>query len=193
MIETIEAYAGVSVWSLLILFFVSLIAETYGSVFGGGGLLIQPVMLALGIPPQQAVANDVSACLGSGLSRFYVFKKSKYIVYDIVKWALPGGIIGPLVGAGAGMFSVLVLHALFGLNLRYSMGTRSLVHLPIYITSFISYSYLGLVNWVVLVPMLLGTLIAGWAGSTIALKLPEKILRPLFFSVILLLSLSILI
>jgi|GEM_PF-1349316 len=260
MLEIIGTYDAhnISIELLIIVFIVSLVAETYGSIFGGGGFLIQPVMIALGIPPHQVVANDVAACSGTALSGAYVFRKNKYVLFDLVKWWLPGILIGPIIGAqllyitpawlvekliavfcisgsayillfkgkmnngdgidlpekwkirsiflslvvgvyfgfsgaGVGILTSLILYGIFGLSLRNTLGTRKFIHLPIHIISAISYYFLGLINWPIFLSMFSGCLVAGWIGSTIAIKVSERVLKPIFFSVILLLSVWILI
>ncbi|MGB1540514.1 MAG: sulfite exporter TauE/SafE family protein, partial [Rickettsiales bacterium] len=175
--------------TLIILFFASIIAETYGAIFGGGSFLLQPIMLALGIPPHLVIANDVGASTGTALSGAYVFRKHKYVVWELAKWWIPGIIIGPVLGAqllavtpawmvekliavfciagsiyvlffkqemratetvnlpeswkikavfaslvlgtyfgfsgaGAGILSSLMLYGIFGLSLKYTLGTR---------------------------------------------------------------------
>ncbi len=256
MIEIIESY-GVSIEVLLILFAVSLIAETYGTIFGGGSFLIQPVMLALGFPPHVVIASDVSATSGTDLSAAYVFRKNGCVSFDLFLWCLPGILIGPIIGAqllvftpawiverliavicvlgsayvllskkksrdgdkadiaknwrfraiifgfglgvytgfsgaGAGILTSLVLYGVFGLSLRHSIGTRAFIHLPSHIISFATYYFLGLINLPVVVSMFSGCFIAGWLGSTIVIKIPERILKPIFFAVILMLSVWIL-
>lgn len=96
-------------------------------------------------------------------------------------------------GAGAGTLSSLILYGLFGLSLRYTLGTRKFIHLPIHFISTASYYFLGLINWPIFFSMFCANLIAGYLGSTIAIKVPERILQPIFFSVILILAIWILV
>ena len=48
---------------LLIVFFVTLIGDIFAAVIGGGGFLVHPVLLALGIPGPIALANDMAALM----------------------------------------------------------------------------------------------------------------------------------
>jgi len=54
-------------WHLPILFGTGLIAGFVDSIAGGGGLITLPVLLSLGLGPQQALAtNKLQASFGSG-------------------------------------------------------------------------------------------------------------------------------
>lgn len=245
-----------SLETLVVLFFVALIAEIYGSIFGGGSFLTQPALLAAGVPPHMVIAQDVGSSTGTAITGAYVFRKNKYVLFDLVKWWLPGMILGPIIGvelllflseevvekfililcvagacslffikkdkqnteqhltkywkvksllggflvgayfgfsgAGAGTLTSLVLMSLFGLSMRHTLGTRKFIHLPIHLVSTAAYYYAGLIIWPVFLSMFAGCLVAGWVGSHIALKVPERILRPLFLSVIVILCLSLL-
>lgn len=83
---------------LIAAFFAALVGEMFGAIAGGGGFFTQPLLIALGVPPHMALANDVSATMGSGLSGTYVYHKNKRIPYRIAKWWIPGLIIGPFIG-----------------------------------------------------------------------------------------------
>ena len=209
-------------------------------------------MLALGVPPHLVVANDVSANTGTALSGAYVFRKNKFVLFDIVKFWLPGILLGPIIGAnllsiapswlveklilafcmggaawmvfnpkilntndknlpenwkiksvffsliigmyfgfsgaGAGTLSTLILVGPLGLSLKQALGTRKVIHIPIHLISMASYYALGLIKWELFSVMFTACLIAGWTGSHIAIKTPDRVLRPLFFSVVFLLA-----
>lgn len=83
---------------LVAAFFAAFLGEMFGAIAGGGGFFTQPLLIALGVPPHIALANDVSATMGSGLSGTYVYHKSKRIPYQIAKWWIPGLIVGPFLG-----------------------------------------------------------------------------------------------
>ncbi len=244
--------------TLAILFFVSLVAETYGVIFGGGGFLTQPVMLALGIPPHMVVANDMAATTATSISGGYVFNKKGFTDFSIVKWWLPGVCIGPIIGAyllvntpawvvekliavfcisgsayilffrkkflnrkggnlpkkwrplsivlgfiygiyngfsgaGGGILGGLMLYTMLHLNLHKTMGTQKLINIPMMLIGAASYFWLGLIYWPILVTMFSANMIAGTIGSHIAVRVSERVLQPIFFSVVLFMAVWILI
>jgi uncharacterized protein len=85
-------------WHLPVLFCTGLIAESFGSIVGGGSLIMQPVLLFLGVPLKSSLAVDNAASLGTEigiLSETYpqVVKNKKLYFLILAPTAL-GGIIG---------------------------------------------------------------------------------------------------
>lgn len=60
---------------------------------GGASLVMTPLAIAIGLPPQTAVATMKMAALGSGFGGLSVFLKSGYIRKDILRMMIPIGII----------------------------------------------------------------------------------------------------
>ncbi len=76
------------------------VAEVYGSLIGGGSFLVQPVLIAFGIPPAIAIANDVAASTATGLGGIQKFRKDESLIrWPLGLWMVPGTIIGALMGA----------------------------------------------------------------------------------------------
>lgn len=88
---------NVSILQASLAFIIALAGETLG-IFGGGGFLIQPALLAIGIPPHLAVAHDASATAGASATSFHVFNKHGKVDYKLLVWWLPGVLIGPPLG-----------------------------------------------------------------------------------------------
>jgi len=82
-------------------FLAAVISSIFGSVVGGGGFLAQPWLLALGVPPHIVLASDVTSTIGSGGVGAAVFHKHGKIPYHILKWWLPGAVLGPFLGVWA--------------------------------------------------------------------------------------------
>ncbi|MAI07796.1 MAG: hypothetical protein CMF61_02445 [Magnetococcales bacterium] len=83
---------------LFLIFLVALFAKIIGTLIGGGGFVTQPFLILLGIPPQIALANDISASAGMNITSMHVFKKHKILFFKKLLWWLPGMILGPLIG-----------------------------------------------------------------------------------------------
>ncbi len=84
---------------LLIVGAITVVGDIFGSVIGGGGFVIHPVLLAIGLPPAIALANDMTASAGAALSGAYVFHRHQAMNYGLVRWWLPGLLAGPVIGA----------------------------------------------------------------------------------------------
>lgn len=78
-------------------FLVCFLGESLG-IYGGGGFFIQPALLVIGVPPQMAVAHDVSAAAGASATGWHVFHRNGKINYRFLLWWLPGLVIGPILG-----------------------------------------------------------------------------------------------
>lgn len=72
-------------------------------MFGGGSFFIQPALLAAKVPPNIAVANDITAAVFANLAFLWFYRKEKKSVtfHDyrrIVLWMAPASIIGAVLG-----------------------------------------------------------------------------------------------
>lgn len=90
--------ASLSYLTLFLIFTVTFLTKTYGVIIGGASFLLQPFLLAMGIPPHIAIAHDIAGTNGSNISGIYVFNKTGHLRYDIALYAMPGFITGPLLG-----------------------------------------------------------------------------------------------
>lgn len=83
---------------LVLLFAGGMITGVLSGISGGGaGMLMIPLMIAVGLSPQQAVATGKMSALGSAFGGLSAFRKSGHIRKDIVKVMLPVAIIIGLV------------------------------------------------------------------------------------------------
>tara|TARA_B100000686_G_scaffold354438_1_gene464709 strand:+ start:2156 stop:2932 length:777 start_codon:yes stop_codon:yes gene_type:complete len=91
-----------------ILFIVTAFAKSYGSIYGGGSFVVQPLLMAFGIPPQVAVANDMFGSIGAQISVGLVFRKARALRMDVVKrWLL-----FTTLGTFAGVFLLSIIPTL---------------------------------------------------------------------------------
>lgn len=86
-------------WSYCALFFIVFVAQIYGAFASGDGLIIQPALIALGVPAPVAMANDTAGSAFGGLTAGLVYHKNKLMPYRMIAWWLPGILIGPVMGA----------------------------------------------------------------------------------------------
>lgn len=89
----------VSLLMLAVLFLISILAGFIDSLAGGGGLLTIPALLAVGIPPTQALAtNKLQACGGSFSASLY-FIRRKVVSLKQQKLTILMTFIGSTAGA----------------------------------------------------------------------------------------------
>ena len=91
-----------SSWQVLLLFGVGLAAGFVDSIAGGGGLITLPVLLNLGLGPQQALAtNKLQAVFGSGSAAWHYSAAGTVASRDCIR-----GFAFTLIGAIAGALAV---------------------------------------------------------------------------------------
>lgn len=84
---------------LATLFAVALIAGFIDSIAGGGGLLTVPALLAVGIPPANALAtNKLQSCGGSFSASLY-FVRQRMVNLKEIKLSIALAFVGSLLGS----------------------------------------------------------------------------------------------
>jgi hypothetical protein len=85
-------------WHIPIIFLAGLIGEAYGSLIGGGSIVMQSIQMFLGVPIQSAIATDNAAALGTEagiLSETHKkVKENKRLIFWMFLPIALGGIIG---------------------------------------------------------------------------------------------------
>ena len=86
---------------LALLFFVAMLAGFIDAMAGGGGLITLPALLAVGIPPTQALAtNKLQSSFGSFSATWY-FVRNGIISLKQMRFAIVCTFIGSAIGAEA--------------------------------------------------------------------------------------------
>src|SRR5712691_8544655 len=89
-------------WKLPLLFVTGLVAGFVDSIAGGGGLITLPVMLSIGLEPQQALGtNKLQATFGSGSAAWHYGRAKAVPLADCTR-----GFLFTFVGAAAGTLVV---------------------------------------------------------------------------------------
>ena len=87
-----------TIWGILILSMVVLVAGFIDSIAGGGGLLTVPAYLFLGIPSHETLGtNKFVSCIGTSAA-VATFIKNKKVVFKIVFIGIAFSIIGSVIG-----------------------------------------------------------------------------------------------
>jgi len=112
----------------------------------------------------------------------------------IIRASLIGFGIGAydgLIGPGTGTFLILAFTALLGMKTLHASGTAKWVNLASNVAAFFTFLLHGQVLFWVGIPAALCAILGNWAGSHLAIKNGEKIIRPLMAIVMILLLIKL--
>jgi uncharacterized membrane protein YfcA len=105
---------------------------------------------------------------------------------------ITGAILGTLVtlsSVGAGALGVVVLLFLYPrLPMAKIVGTDIAHAVPLTLVTGLGYAAMGAVNFAILGSLLLGSLPGIWLGSHIGVKIPDRILRPVLATMLILIG-----
>ena len=88
---------GLPLWVLPALFLVSLLAGWVDAIAGGGGLLTLPALLAVGLPPTQALAtNKLQGSFGALSSSLYFLRRGQVRLRVVLPGVLACGLAAAL-------------------------------------------------------------------------------------------------
>ena len=98
MLEIYLPIAQVNI-DIFLLLFVSLIVGILSGLFGvGGGFLMTPFLIFMGIPPVYAVPNEVNNILATSVSGSLTHWYKKTLDYKMGLMIVAGGVVGTLLG-----------------------------------------------------------------------------------------------
>ena len=85
--------------SLPFIFFLSLVVGILSGLFGvGGGFLMTPFLIFLGIPPAYAVPNEANNILGTSISGSTTHYLKGTLDYKMGLMIVVGGVVGTILG-----------------------------------------------------------------------------------------------
>lgn len=124
--------------------------------------------------------------------------ESKVEMLSAGKLMALSGVIGLALGAydgffgpGAGTFMILGFTALCGFDLVTASGNAKVVNLCSNIAAFVTFATAGKILWTLGLPAAVCSIAGHAVGSSLALKKGAKVIRPMFFVVLILLLLRI--
>lgn len=75
------------------------VAGVFSGLFGiGGGFILTPMLIFMGVPPAVAVATSANMIIASSFSGFLAHMKHKRVDTEIGNWLVAGGMVGVLLG-----------------------------------------------------------------------------------------------
>lgn len=93
------------------------------------------------------------------------------------------GFVNGFLGAGGGMLLVPILTILLKMESKPAHSTAVFVIAPICLVSGITYIIKGVVEWKILLPVAIGTLVGGVIGTFMLKKLKSDVINIIFWCV----------
>jgi uncharacterized membrane protein YfcA len=85
--------------NIFLIVFIGMIVGALSGLFGvGGGFLMTPLLIFLGIPPVVAVGSEAPHVLASSVSGVIAHWRKKYVDFKMGFFLLSGGVIGSTLG-----------------------------------------------------------------------------------------------
>ncbi len=109
-------------------------------------------------------------------------KTWKFILFSLLI-GLTVGFVNGFMGAGGGMLLVPMLTLLFSMNTKVVHSTAVFVILPICLISGITYIIKGVVEWQILLPVAIGSVVGGVVGTFALKKLSATWINYIFYGV----------
>jgi hypothetical protein len=114
---------------------------------------------------------------------------SVFTIIGLICLGAIAGILSSLVGIGGGIVIVPVLVMAFGLNQHSAQGTTlAILSFPVALVSAINYYKRGAVNWQFAMIICIGFVVGSYFGSKVALDLPEKMVKRIFATLMILVA-----
>ena len=84
---------------LSIIFGISMICSTFGTLVGGSSLITIPLLILMGLPPHTAIGTDRLGTTGIGLAGLYSFHRKGMVRYRLAFSIGIPCLIGGFIGA----------------------------------------------------------------------------------------------
>ena len=144
------------------------------AVAGGGGLITLPAYLLAGLDPHAASATNKCGNVWGTLLSLGI--------------GLAIGCYDGFFGPGAGTFLMLAYTSLCKFDLLTASGNTKAANAASNAASLVTFALAGEVVWAVGIPAALCGLAGGYVGSGLALRGGAKVIRPMFFVVLTILT-----
>ena len=172
------------------------------AVAGGGGLITLPAYLLAGLDPHAASAtNKCGNVWGTLLSAYRFWRRGEIRTEDrsgqfsplrlsllSLGIGLAIGCYDGFFGPGAGTFLMLAYTSLCKFDLLTASGNTKAANAASNAASLVPFARAGEVVWAVGIPAALCGLAGGYVGSGLALRGGAKVIRPMFFVVLTILT-----
>ena len=109
-------------------------------------------------------------------------KTLKFVLLSVIV-GLVVGFVNGFLGAGGGMILVPLLTFLFKMDSKTAHATAVFIMMPICFISGVTYLIQGVVDYSVLLPVGIGTVVGGLAGGLLLKNIANKWLNYIFYMV----------
>jgi len=118
-------------------------------------------------------------------------KKSKRLTSKQIAQGLVLGFYDGVAGPGTGAFWTASSSAMYKINILLSSGLARSTNFVSNFCSLLTFIYLGYVNVLLGISMGIFIMIGSWVGARSAIKYGNKFIRPVFISVVLVMSINL--
>ena len=115
----------------------------------------------------------------------------KNINYGCI-FAFALGFYDGFFGPGTGSFLIFLFISVFGFDFTQSAGNGKILNFVSNITSLVLFAFNGKIMYMAGIPMALSMIIGAWLGTKFAIKNGAKVIKPIFISIAILLSIRLL-
>ena len=162
----------------------SFIGSAIGSALAERYAVAYLAYLLVALVPAIAIFMMINPNFGSAKGR----STSAVLVISFLLSLVIGGYDG-FFGPGTGMLLTLVFTSLVGLDLLAASGTARLVNLSSNVAAMAVFLFHGSVDFTIAIPCAIASIIGGYIGSRLALKVGKRLVKPIMlFALALLLA-----
>ncbi len=168
----------------------SLISTAIGAVIGTFVVSILSTEFLDKILPLVIVITGLYALLSKSVtsSQFNLPAQDNTLIKQQVSQGLILGFYDGVAGPGTGAFWTASSSALYKINILLSSGLARSTNFVSNLCSLLTFIYLGYVNVLLGLSMGIFIMIGAWIGARSAIRFGNKFIRPIFISVVLLMS-----
>ncbi|MBX4190753.1 sulfite exporter TauE/SafE family protein, partial [Candidatus Saccharibacteria bacterium] len=101
-------------------------------------------------------------------------------------------VFAALFGTGGGIFMVYILSYFYGMSIMEANANAKIISLGGALSMIVIFLHAGIINFTAGIPLMIGSAIGGYIGAHTALKRGEKIVKTVFFLVVVVSGLKLL-
>jgi len=133
--------------------------------------------------PSDSSASSLSSSLAGSFYDRYLSQTVSYKVNRIREGlgaSFFSGVLSSLLGIGGGIINVPVMHLVMGIPMKATIATSSFVIAITTAVGALIYYYYGLLQPVVLAPLVIAVILGAWLGSELTQRAAGALLRRIF-------------
>ena len=116
---------------------------------------------------------------------------NRKIAYGCI-FAFSLGFYDGFFGPGTGAFLIFLFISVFGFDFTLSAGNGKILNFVSNVTSLVLFAINGKIMYMAGIPMAISMIVGAWLGTKIAIKNGAKVIKPIFITIAVLLSIRLL-